>query len=65
MIYGERGVLIDIGKARDNFDKNGKPKCFNCNIYGHIAKDCQKLKKEQDTRKCYKCDKIKHIVKNC
>ena len=42
---------MDIGKARDNFDKNRKPKCFNCNVYGHMANDYQKLKKEQDTRK--------------
>ena len=46
---------MNIEKAQDNFNKNGKPKCFNCNIYGHIAKDCKKLKKEKDTRKCYKC----------
>ena len=56
---------MDIGKAKDNFNKNGKPKCFNCNIYKCIAKDCKKPKKEQDTRKCYKYKKIKYIAKNC
>ena len=60
MTYRERGTSIDIGKAKDNFDKNGKPKYFNCNVYEHMAKDC---KKEQDTRKCYKCKKIRHITK--
>ena len=30
---------MDIGKSNDNF-KDGKPKCFNCNKYGHIAKEC-------------------------
>ena len=65
MIYRRRGIPIDIGKAKDNFDKDGKPKCFNCNIYRHIAKNCQKPKKEKDTKKCYKCNKIEHIVKDC
>ena len=44
--YGEQEMSIDIGKAEDNFDKDGKPKCFNCNIYRHIVKDCKKLKKK-------------------
>ena len=64
MIYGGRDTPIDIEKTKDNFNKDRKPKCFNCNIYRHIAKICQKPKKEKDTKKCYKCDKIKHITKN-
>ena len=36
---------MDIKKSNDNF-KDGKPKCFNCNKYGHIAKKCQAEKKE-------------------
>jgi len=37
--YGGRGQPMDIGKSNDNF-KNRKPKCFNCNKYGHMAKEC-------------------------
>ena len=37
--YGGRGQPMDIGKSNNNF-KNGKPKCFNCNKYGHMAKEC-------------------------
>jgi len=37
--YGGRGQPMDIGKSNNNF-KDGKPKCFNCNKYGHIAKEC-------------------------
>ena len=43
--YGEREQAMDIGKSNNNF-KDGKPKCFNCNKYGHIAKECQSEKKE-------------------
>jgi len=38
-IYGSRGQLMDIGKSNNNF-KDGKHKCFNCNKYGHMAKEC-------------------------
>jgi len=37
---------MDIGKARENFDKDGKLRCFNCNTYGYMAKECWKPKKE-------------------
>ena len=38
MTYRRRGQPMDIGKSNDNF-KDGKPKCFNYNKYGHIAKE--------------------------
>ena len=62
--YGGRGQPMDIGKSNKNF-KNGKPKCFNCNKYGHIAKDCRSEKKEWETWICFKCDKKWHIAKDC
>jgi len=62
--YGGRGQPMDIGKSNDNF-KDGKPKCFNCNKYGHMAKECQSEKKEREMRTCFKCDKKGHIAKNC
>jgi len=37
--YGGRGQPMDIGKSNENF-KDGKPKCFNCNKYGYMAKEC-------------------------
>ena len=44
-IYEGRGQPMDIGKSNDNF-KDGKPKCFNYNKYGYMAKECQAEKKE-------------------
>ena len=38
--YRCRGASIDIGKPKNNYNKDEKPRCFNCNVYGHIAKDC-------------------------
>jgi len=55
---------MDIGKSNDNF-KDEKSKCFNCNKYGHMAKECQLEKKERETRMCFKCDKKGHVAKDC
>ena len=54
---------MDIGRSNDNF-KDGKPKCFNCNKYRHIVKDCWGKKKEQETRKYFKYNKEEHIAKD-
>ena len=62
IIYGRQGQLMDIGKSNENF-KDGKPKCFNCNKYRHLAKECWK-KKEKEMRKYFKYDKKEHIAKN-
>jgi len=43
--YGSRGQPMNIGRSNNNF-KDGKPKCFNCNKYRHMAKDFQGKKKE-------------------
>ena len=37
--YGEQEQSMDIKKSNDNF-RDGKPKCFNCNKYGYMAKEC-------------------------
>jgi len=64
MTYRRQGQPMDIGKSNDNF-KNRKPKCFNCNKYEHMAKECQLKKKERETRTCFKCDKKGHITRDC
>ena len=61
--YGEQGQPMDIGKSNENF-KDRKPKCFNCNKYGHMTKECWLKKKEWETRKYFKCNKEEYIVKN-
>ena len=39
IIYSRQGQPMDIRKYNDNF-KNRELKCFNCNKYGHMAKEC-------------------------
>ena len=31
---------MDIGKTKENFDKDRKPKCFDCEIYGYMVNNC-------------------------
>jgi len=47
MTYGRQGQPIDIRKSNKNF-KDGKPKCFNCNKYRHMAKECWKKERERN-----------------
>ena len=63
--FGGQRIPMDIGKACDSFDENGKPRCFNCNAYRHMARECRKPKKEKETRKCYKYNKVEHLAKDC
>ena len=62
--YRGREISISIRKSKDNFNKDKKLRCFNYNTYRYIAKECQKPKKERDTRKYYKYNKIGYIVKD-
>jgi len=64
IIYGRRKASMDIGKSKDNYDKNRKLRCFNCNIYGYIAKNCWKMEKEKETRRCYRYDKVEHLIRD-
>ena len=59
-----REAPMNIGKFQDNFDKDGKPKYFNCNIYGHIVKECRRPKRNKKMRKCYKYNKVGHLAKD-
>jgi len=36
--YRGRKQPMDIEKSNDNF-KDGKPKCLNCNKYGHLSRN--------------------------
>ena len=47
IIYRGKGLPMDIGKAEDNYNKERKSWCFNCNIYRHMVKDCRKPKKRK------------------
>jgi len=64
MTYRGRRQPMDIGKSNNNF-KDRKLKCFNCNKYEHMAKECRAERKERKTRICFKCEKKGHIAKDC
>lgn len=44
-----------------SFNEEGEPKCYNCNSYGHVSKDCPSPAKP---RHCRSCDK-RHLPGDC
>ena len=57
-------MLMNIEKIWGSFNKQGRPKCFNCNTYKYMARECKKPKKSRETRKYYKYDKVGHLAKD-
>ena len=47
--YGEREIPIDIRKFKNNYEKNMKPRYFNCNIQQRIAKSQKKRRRLENT----------------
>jgi hypothetical protein len=62
VIYGGKGQPMEIGQRRLEWSKDGTPKCYRCDQYSHIGKEC--LKKSQGV-KCYGCGKFGHLAKEC
>ena len=60
-IFGGWGVSMDIGKSQDNFNKDGKPKCFNCNIYRYIAKEYRRPKRDKKKKEMLQMQQSKEI----
>ena len=48
-------------------------KCYNCGLFGHLAKDCRKPKKKREEKgqdfkkkvKCYNCNEYGHYAREC
>lgn len=45
-----------------NHAQNKKPKCFNCQKFGHIARDCPDSQRE---KRCTRCGEQGHSTNNC
>ena len=46
IIYGGMGKPMEIEQQQNN-RQGHKPKCYNCNKFRHIAKDCRQPKREK------------------
>ena len=47
---------MNIRKTKENFDKDKKPKCFNCKIYRHMVKNVQSWRKKRTLRNVINVD---------
>jgi hypothetical protein len=62
--FGGSGQPMEVGRQMPTFNERGQPKCFKCNTYGHMVKDCCKGNNKGE-RKCYNCGKGGHFAKDC
>jgi hypothetical protein len=62
VIYRGKGQPMEIGQTKFEWNKDGTPKCYKCDQFGHISRECPK--KFQGV-KCHGCGKFGHIVKDC
>jgi hypothetical protein len=63
VIYGGKGQPMEIGRKRLEWSKDRTLKCYRCDQYSHIGKEC--LKKPQGGTKCYECGRFGHVAKDC
>ncbi|KAL1414201.1 hypothetical protein MTO96_007678 [Rhipicephalus appendiculatus] len=63
-----REETVDSNRGMDrreplpSINQHGELKCYNCNIYGHIARDCPDPKRPL---KCQRCQGTDHTQRNC
>jgi len=62
--YRGIGKPMEIERQQNN-RQGRKPKCYNCNKFRHIAKDCRQPKREKKPQGCFKCGKEGHIAIGC
>lgn len=43
-------------------NERGQTKCYNCNLYGHLSRDCTEPKREL---RCLKCNRTGHTQRHC
>jgi len=61
------------GGDRGGGDRNSERKCYNCQQYGHISRNCTKRRREggdqggrsQNGRTCFLCGSADHLARNC
>lgn len=59
---GNLNIPTGLTKTNNFKPKEYSPKCYNCQLFGHIARDCTRTKR---TLKCSKCSIEGHTAKYC
>ncbi|KAL1447939.1 hypothetical protein MTO96_044181 [Rhipicephalus appendiculatus] len=53
---------MDRRQPLPSINQHGERKCYNCNIYGHITRDCPEPKRPLKSQRCQATD---HTQRNC
>ncbi|XP_067624938.1 uncharacterized protein [Eurosta solidaginis] len=62
---GQRNILYGSSSEHSLVTvdtKEKQVKCYNCNVYGHVAAKCPQ---PQNKQRCTKCSKVGHDAKKC
>ena len=59
--YYNRNSRYEQDSSRVDRDNSKPVKCYNCNKFGHFAKDCRLRKPVQ----CHRCGELNHVAKSC
>jgi len=51
------------GKTREDDEGRTEERCYNCNMTGHVAKNCKKPKRKRGS--CFKCEAMDHRLRDC
>ena len=52
---------MNVGRENRGFSGGNQMKCYNCQKYGHFAKDCHNSKVDE----CYSCHQRGHLARDC
>jgi hypothetical protein len=74
----KEGITAALGQLREpsnNTGRHSNVKCYNCNRFGHYAKDCRQRNNgnngnnrninNNESIECFKCGRKGHISRNC